>query len=73
VRAAARPRDAPLPTSSFASLSPRSVIARISLMTLILAAASYDSSLTSKAVFSSLGASASAAGAPAPACGGTPS
>lgn len=51
-------------TSSLASLRPRSVTARISLMTLILAAASKPSSLRSNEVFSSLGASAAAAAEP---------
>ena len=56
-----------LRTNSLASLSPRSERLRISLMTFILAAASKLSSLTSKSVCSSTGASAAAAGAAPPA------
>lgn len=51
-------------TSSLASFKPSSVTALTSLMTLILAAASKPSSLTSNSVFSSTGAAGAAAACP---------
>ncbi|DAZ95503.1 TPA: hypothetical protein N0F65_001842, partial [Lagenidium giganteum] len=53
-------------TSSLASFKPKPVIARISLMTLILLLASKLASLTSNCVFSSFGSSAAAPPAPLP-------